>query len=138
MKILEFKGKISLRDKILIAIAIILIIAIVSVVITYVVNENVREWININILRKNITEDDVPEIIIDADKSKYIYAYDKYIVILCNGKLEIYNTYGNVINELEVAVSNPIFKKNGTYLAIAEKDGQKVLLISERKSTMGK
>ena len=101
-------------------------------------NEDAREWININVLRKEINEDDVATIKIDADKTQYIYAYDKYIVILSGGKLEIYNNYASKINELEVSISNPIFDKNGNYLTIGETNGQKVYLISERKNSVGK
>ena len=138
MKILKFKGKMSLKNKILIIAAIIVGIAVAGVVVTYIVNEDAREWININVLRKEINEDDVATIKIDADKTQYIYAYDKYIVILSGGKLEIYNNYASKINELEVSISNPIFDKNGNYLTIGETNGQKVYLISERKNSVGK
>ena len=138
MKVLEFKGKMSLKNKMLIIVAIIIGLFTIGITITYMVNEEAREWININILKKEISEEDVATIAIDADKTQYIYAYDKYIVILCNGKLEVYNNYGTKINELEIARSHPIFAKNGNYLAIAETDGQKIYLVSERKNTMGK
>ncbi|MCI9365536.1 MAG: hypothetical protein HFJ54_02745 [Clostridia bacterium] len=138
MKVLEFKGKMSLKNKMLIIVAIIIGLFTIGITITYMVNEEAREWININILKKEISEEDVATIAIDADKTQYIYAYDKYIVILCNGKLEVYNNYGTKINELEIAISHPIFAKNGNYLAIAETDGQKIYLVSERKNTMGK
>lgn len=138
MKILKFKGKMSLKNKILIIVAIIACMAVAGVVVTYIVNKEAREWININILKKEINEDDVATIKIDADKTQYIYAYDKYIVILCNGKLEIYNNYASKINELEISISNPIFDKNGNYLTIAENNGQKIYLISDRKDSVGK
>jgi len=138
MKILKFKGKMPLKNKILITVGIVVCIAIIGTIATYIVNEEVRNWININVLKKEINEEDVATIKIDADKTQYIYAYDKYIVILCNGKLEIYNNYASKINELEISISNPIFEKNGNYLTIAETNGQKVYLISDRKNTMGK
>lgn len=138
MKILKFKGKMPLKNKILILVGIVACIAIIGIITTYIVNEEARNWININILKKEINEEDVATIKIDADKTQYIYAYDKYIVILCNGKLEIYNNYASKINELEISISNPIFEKNGNYLTIAETNGQKVYLISDRKDTMGK
>lgn len=138
MKVLKFKGKMSLKNKILLIISILLIIAIISIGIVYVVNEEAREWININILKKEITEDDVATIQLDVDKTQHIYAYDKYISILCNGKLEIYNNYGAKQYELDINISNPIFATNGIYLLIAEKGGQNLYLISERKNSMGK
>lgn len=137
MKILEFKGKMQLKDKILIVSVILLIIAIITIVTLYILNENVRDWININILRKEVTEDDVATIEIDSDKSQSFFAYDKYVTILYNGKLEIYNNYASKTYEIEIGISNPIFNASGSNLLIAENGGQKICLISERKNTMG-
>ncbi len=138
MNILKYKGKMSLKNKIIIAAIILVAISALSVIITYIVNEEARDWININILKKEVTEEDIATIEIDGDKTQYIYAYDKYIVILCNGKLEMYNSYGSKAYELEVTISNPIFESNGQYLAIAENKGQNIYVISERKNIMGK
>ena len=90
MKILKFKGKISLKNKILIGVGISAVIIIVTTILLYVLNANAREWININVLRKEINEDDVATIKIDADKTQYIYAYDKYIVILSHRQNNLY------------------------------------------------
>lgn len=138
MKILKFKGKMPLKNKILIAIAILLIIATISLIVVYTLNEEAREWININILRKEITEDDVATIQLDVDKTEYIYAYDKYITILSNGTMSIYNSYGAKSYELDINISSPVFATSGTYLAVAESGGQNVYIINERKNTMGK
>lgn len=138
MKILEFKGKMQLKDKIIMVSVIVSVIVVISIGMAYVLNEGVRNWININILRKEVTEEDVATIEIDSDKAQSFYAYDKYIVILYNGKLEMYNNYASKINEIEIGISNPIFNSNGTDLLIAEKGGQKICLVSERKNTMGK
>lgn len=137
MKVLQFKGKMPLKNKILTVLAIIIIVVIVIIITEYIFNEKAREWINIYILKKEITEDDVATIQIDADKVQHIYAYDKYIAILSNGKLEIYNNYAYKVSDIEIQISNPIFETKGMYLVIAEKDGQKIYLINERKSTLG-
>ena len=76
MKVLEFKGKMSLKNKMLIIVAIIIGLFIIGITITYMVNEEAREWININILKKEISEEDVATIAIDADKTQYIYAWN--------------------------------------------------------------
>ena len=138
MKILKFKGKMPLKNKLIISAVILVLLASISLIIVYAVNEEARNWININILRKEVTEEDVATIEIDRDKTKYIYAYDKYITILSNGKLTIYNGYGNKAAELDISISNPIFETNGQYLAIAENNGQNIYVISERKNIMGK
>jgi len=96
-------------------------------------NENVRDWINIYILRKEIEEDDIATIELDIDKAQQIYAYDRYITILYNGKLSIYNSYASKESELDISVSNPIYASNNNYLVLAEKNGQTVHLISGNK-----
>ncbi len=133
MKILKFKGKMSLKNKLLILLGIVVLIAIVSSVLVYILNEEAREWININILKKEIEEEDIATIELDVDKTEYIYAYDKYITILCNGKLSIYNSYGSKEAELDVQISKPIYEKNNNYLVIAENMGQKIYLIENNK-----
>ena len=137
MKVLKFKNKIPLKNKLLIALVILFLIVGITITIVYSVNEEIRDWININILNKEVTEEDVATIKIDVDKTQYIYAYDKYITILCNGKLEGYNSYGSKVYELDVQISNPIFKANGNYLAITENSGQKIYLIGDRKNSVG-
>lgn len=133
MKVLEFKGKMSLKNKILIALSILIVLIIIGVILAYIINEDARDWLNVNILRKEITEEDLASIKLESDKSQYIFAYDKYITILCNGKLDIYNSYASKVSELEIGISNPIFIASGSYLAIADRDAQKLCLISEGK-----
>jgi len=78
-----------------------------------------------NILKKEVSETTLNAIEIDSETNPTIYSYDKYITILHNGKLEIYNNYASKVNEIEVGISNPIFNANGTNLLIAEKDRTK-------------
>ena len=87
--------------------------------------------------KDEVTEDDVATIKIDSDKNQYFHAYDKYITILCNGKLEGYNSYAAKTYELDVQISKPIFDSNGSYLVIAENNGQKIYLIEDRQNSLG-
>ena len=112
MKILKFKGKMSFKNKLLITLAVIFVISSISFVITYNVNEKFKEWIDVNILKKEITEEDVATIELEIDKTQYVIAYDRYISVLCNGKLSIYNSYGSKEAELDIGISNPIYKAN--------------------------
>ena len=133
MGILKFKRKVTLKQKIILILIFILMILIIGTIITYRVNEDVREWINVNILKKDVTEDDVATININSDRIQLIYAYDKYITILSNGSLEIYNNYAHKVGEIDIQISDPMFESNGSYLSIAEKNGQRVYLISDGK-----
>ena len=138
MKILEFKredeaNKLSLKNKILIILAVVFIVMIAGVVLIYFFNEPARDWINIHILRKEITEDDIATINLEVDKTQFIYAYDRYISILSGGKLAIYNSYANKEAELDIGVSNPIYDRTNGYMAIAESGGHKLCLIADTK-----
>ena len=130
MKILKFKGKARFKNKLLMIFGVTFIVVAIIISIIYAVNEEAREWINVNILRKEVNEEDVASIVIDTDKSQAIYAFEKYIAVLCNGKLQIYNSYGAKAAELDMQISNPIFSSKGEYLAVAENGGQRVYLVS--------
>lgn len=133
MKILKFKGKMSLKNKLLIVLAVFIVLLLTITVLAYILNENARDFINIYILRKEVVEEDIATIKLDVDKSESIYAYDRYISVLSNSKLSLYNSYASKEAELDVSISNPIYAKNSNYLAIAEKNGQKVYLIQDNR-----
>ena len=115
-------------SKILIFICIIILIVIVSA--RYVTNEEFRGYVNTKILKKELVESTLTTIEIDTDKNPYIYSYDKYITVLSKNKLTEYTSDGKISAELDVNISVPLISSNGQYLAIAEKDGNKVYLIS--------
>ena len=133
MKVVEFKEKMPLRSKILILFSVLLTIAIVSVIVIYICDEGVRNWIDVYVLRKEVTEDDIATIELDVDKNESVYAYSNNITILYNGKLSIYNSYASEVAELDISISNPIYDTDGDYLGIAEKNGQNIYLISNNK-----
>ncbi len=133
MKVVEFKEKMPLRSKILISFSVLLTIAIVSVIVIYICDEGVRNWIDVYVLRKEVTEDDIATIELDVDKNESVYAYSNNITILYNGKLSIYNSYASEVAELDISISNPIYDTDGDYLGIAEKNGQNIYLISNNK-----
>lgn len=133
MKILKFKGKMSAKNRLFATVGSIVTILAIIIVLLYVLNGSVREWIDTYILRKSITEDDIATIELEVDKSQYIYAHSRFISVLCNGKLAIYNSYASKEAELDISVSNPVYSTNSNYLAIAETNGQRVYLISDTK-----
>lgn len=115
---------------ILIIILIIILLVIVSGIL-YIFNKNTREWIDKNIFRKEVKQDKVATIELKEEPSN-IYAFNKYIGILNKSKFEIYNNSGNKEEEVEVKISNPYFDSANRFLAIAEKNGQKLYVISDK------
>ena len=97
MEILQFKptNKKEKNKKIsLIIIASILIIAGIIIASLYVTDENFREKFDIYILRKEITENSVAQIMINSNENQHICAYDKYIGILNKSTLILYDKSG--------------------------------------------
>lgn len=113
---------------------IILIILLLAIVITYLIyanNEDFRKYLDENILRKDITEENLQSIeIADYDKSK-VFAFSKYIAILQNNTLTTYNSAGKKEAELKIEISNPIIDYNGKNLIIAEQASSKVYRIAD-------
>ena len=122
------------KKKIIISIVIsILVIGIIVIASLYITNKNVREWIDTNIFRKQVTQNNVSIIELDAGQTSNIYAFNKYIGILNKNKLNIYGNTGNKEAEMDIQITNPIFNSANRFLAIAESKGQKVYLIEDKQ-----
>jgi len=107
-------------------------IALITFIFLYENNNNVRNFFDVYIFRKIINEENVPSIDIDSSKNINVFAYNKYIAILEQNVLKIYNKSGNQEHSLDIEISNPLVETNGEYLCIAEKGGQKLYLISNK------
>lgn len=104
----------------------------VAFIILYTSNEKCREIMDRYVFRKEVYENNLPTIEIDGSKNINVYAYNKYITILEQNKLKLYNSSGREEAFLDIEISTPIFETNGDYLAIAEKNGQKIYLINNK------
>ena len=146
MEFYKFKGKTTQepnktsmlphRKKRIIQIIVIsvLLIALIVVSIIYAQNETFRKWMDVNIFRKEITNEDIPVIKIDSENNPYIYAYDNYIVTLQKNELKGYNQYGRQEFTLDISVSRPIFDSQNRFLAVAEYYGKRIYLISGKET----
>lgn len=109
-----------------------LLIIVVTILLLYICQENFRNWIDLNILRKDITEEDIIAIDLDTGKSNQVYVYNKYIAILNNQVMKLYNNYGEEINSISVSINKALFDSNDKYLAIAEDGGGEIYLILDK------
>ena len=136
-KVLEFKKDKpkrtikKLNKKKLAIIITIIVIAIILLVtaIVYTYNEPFRDFMDKYVLRKNITDENVPIIEIDYDSNTNVIPYGKYICILAENNLQLYNSSGKKEQEVKVEINNPIYNTNGKYLVIGEENRQKLYLI---------
>ena len=141
MKLIEFKEYNNLNNertlnkrKLTIAIVIIILLIItITFSVLYVCNSKFRNWADIHILMKTISQGSLSSIDIDSNENISIYAYDRYIALLNNNKLDLYNSSAKKVETLDININNPLFKSNGKYLVLAEKEKQKIYLISETK-----
>ena len=135
MEVLQYTPKKNKKITKIIIIVILSIIVITGVILTalYITDENFRENIDIHILRKEVTENNTTQILLNSGDTQNICAYDKYIGILNKSTLSLYDNSGEEIKKLNTSISNPIFEKNNKYLCIAEKNGQKIYLINKEE-----
>ena len=117
--------------KMMIAIAIIVFVLIIGITaLIYYSSRNARKFIDQYIFRKNITQEKLASIELDYNSNVSVFAYNKYICILAENKLMQYNSSGKLEKEIQLEINNPVYSVNNKYIAISEKNGSKLNLIS--------
>lgn len=140
MKLIEFKEYNNLdgytlnKKKVVTSIVIAcIIIAVIIFSLFYIYNKKFRNWADMHILMKTVSQGNLSSIEIEPNEKVSIYAYDKYVALLNVNKLNIYNSSAKQVASIDVNINNPIFTSNGKYLVIAEKGKQKLYLVSESR-----
>ena len=124
--------KVNKKKVIITIIAIILILFLIIISAIYINNKNVRLWIDKNIFRKEVIQNNLPTIELNESDTQNIYAFNKYIGVLSKNQFAIYDNSGKKQDELNIEITKPIFNSNGRHLVIAEEKGQKVYLITDK------
>lgn len=121
------------KQKLIITI-IIATIAVIGIIIigAYYTNKPVREWVDKNIFRKEILQNKATTIELKEGQNANVYAFNKYIGILNQAKFILYSNNGNKEKELDMQISNPIYSSANRFLAVAEKNGQKLYIVSDK------
>ena len=129
---LDFKKKIN-KKKFWIAIAIgVAILINIVILIIYSVNDTAHDWIDVNILRKEVKQDKATTIDLKENQDSSVYAFNKYIGVLSKAKLSIYSNTGNEEKSLDVQISDPLWNSANRFLAIAENKGQKLYVLTDK------
>ena len=131
-EIYQLQRELNIRKTVIITIISIIIISIIAIFSLYIAEDSFRNWIDINIFRKNITSESTATIDLNVDKNNQIFCYNKYICILNEKNLKLYNQLGDNITDISVNVNTATFSSNDKYLAIAEKNGQDLCLIEDK------
>lgn len=124
--------KVNKKKVIITIIAIIIILFLIVISAIYMNNKNIRVWIDKNIFRKEVIQNNLPTIELNESDTQNIYAFNKYIGVLSKNQFAIYDNSGKKQDELNIEITKPIFNSNGRHLVIAEEKGQKVYLITDK------
>lgn len=119
------------KKKLIITGAIVIVVVIILCIALYIGNSSFRRFFDRYILRKEIVSNNVASIDISTLENPSIYAYSKYITILSKNKLTTYSSSGTKEYEHEILVSDAIYSSNNRFLAVAQKNGQNLYVISE-------
>ncbi len=128
----QIQRELNIRKIVICTILALIAIAIIVIFSLYIAEDSFRKWVDTNLLRKNITSEKVATIDLNVDKNNQIYCYNKYICILNEKNLKLYNQSGESITDISVDINTALFSSNDKYLAIAEKNGQEVCVITDK------
>ena len=117
---------------IIVTICIIFVVLLIILVSLYLSQKNYRNWIDINVFRKNVSEQDIQSINLNTDKNNQIHVYNNYISVLNDKTVTLYNSYGEKITSIEVNINSAIFDSSQKYFAIAENNGHEICLIFDK------
>jgi len=114
---------------------IVLIILLVGIIFAvtfglYTGDENARTWIDKNVFRKDLSEEDLPYIDIDENESLEVITYDEYVATFSENTLTIYDSNAKFKTTLNLSIAIPIYKAKGKYLLIGDQGNSNLYLIN--------
>lgn len=124
----EINTKISNIIKIFIFLLIVFCIAFILA--SYLINDEFRSMVDIKILKKEIIENTKNVVEVNTDDNPCLYAYDKYITVFSKNVLTFYDENCSVVSKIDINITDPYITSNGKNLVIAEKNGNKLYVIS--------
>lgn len=130
-KVKPKKQKRNIKAIVIVSILSIIIGLLIATIILYLNNEDAKNWIDKNILGKEIEQANAVSIEIDDENAK-ICAFNQNIGILSKNSFNIYDSNGKQEKTLNIEVTTPVFDTENKFLTIAEDGGQKAYLISDK------
>lgn len=115
-------------------IILILIIIIIAVLVTvYVGNQEFRQFIDINILKKEIAQNTSNSIFFSTTETPTVIPADAYVYSIQSGKFKVYDKESKEIGLQKVAVGNPIYVKIDKYVALSDRESTTIHLLENGK-----
>ena len=103
------KKKLNKKKLAVLIIILILLISIIIIAIIYNNNKQFKNWMDKNIFNKEVMQANTNTIELENENSK-ICAFNKKIGVLNKNQFKIYNEFGNEETNLNIEITNPIFK----------------------------
>ena len=121
------KRKLPSFGKICVIFLIIFVVTIISA--RYIADSEFRQSVDTSILHKDLTSENVNTIDINSEFNPTICAYNKHIAVLSKSVLNIYDTGGKIVNNIDINLYSPLTAANGSYLVLAENEGSKIYVV---------
>ncbi|MCL2354339.1 MAG: DUF5711 family protein [Oscillospiraceae bacterium] len=126
----KVKNDIDKRRVIKISIAVFIALLIMVILFIYSNNENFRSFMDTHIFRREVHENNLPEI--QIGRNTHVFAHNGNIFTFEQNTLRAFSRNGNEAFSFDIRVTSPIFASNNNFLAVADKDGSNLYLISGR------
>lgn len=121
--------KINKKKVIISSIILIVIIFFTIVYLVYCNNIEFRNFVDMEILFKEISQNDAISLEVQNLSESNIIAFNDKIGVLNKNVLEIYSTNASKVAELNIEISNSLYSSESRFLVIGEDEGSKVYLI---------
>lgn len=128
----KIERKMNMQKIIKLILIIGIIIGIIGFFSFYIAEDSFRKWVDINILRKEITMKDAVLVDLNTAKNNQIFAYSKYIAVLSNKKLSLYTGNGENVSNIDTDISNAVYDSSEKYFAIAESKGKNFSIVFDK------
>lgn len=99
----------------------------------YYGNLKVRNFIDVNIIKKEIKENKEKSVTFSKNDNPQITATNFNVYAIFNGQLKIYDNTNREKKLEKISIGNPIYSTNDRYLAIAQKDSTIFYLVDSEK-----
>lgn len=128
----KFKEVQKSKRNIRLTVIVLIISAVIVLSALYLANNDFRRFIDIHVLRKEISESSALHLNVDAEHLSFVGTFNNKIVTINSGVLTFYTSSGKEESKADVLLSNPISDSKEKYMALADKGGDKVYLINDR------
>ena len=132
MRKIEQKQRNNTKRKLYLIVIAILAIVVCALIYLYKSNEYVKNFMDVYFFNRDVTDEDTTIIKLDSDKSNQVFVYGKYIAVLNDKNLDLYDSYGQQVDKINININTALYDSNNRYLVVGENGGNEVCLILDK------